>query len=769
VACVTPLCGRTQRAAGATYGRAMVRRAAVIAAVVLSVAGLQASAAGAAGPLVALGDSYSSGEGAPPFEPASHRGRNHCHRSTGAWPIRLAHASGMRARSVACSGAKVEDLLESDARRKNPETRLGQVAQLAQLAALRPSTVTLTIGGNDVGFAKVLRDCVDLGDCRAAYRPEGADRLDGRIAALEAQLPQVYSAVRSAAPGARLVVLGYPRIFPREPSSSRCAAMLGLSAGEMRYLNQKADLLNEAIRRAALSVRATFVDVFDVLEGHEARCGDKDWMNRIEAPRVAYSFHPTRAGQGAIARAAIAALGEVRPRDDSARWRDLAQRFRPRLFFDRGERWRPLDVGAFLGERVHRLCRLDVGCPLVEGAATLRRLGVAGGRIPHLQVNGRSALDADLYGRRGERCRPRAGCETAARQRMYYHVTEDADHVYVDYWWFYRYNDAPAGRTYDHQADWEGVVVAVRKDDPTTFEWAGFAEHESVSRFGRHALSCDGARLSGSCGTASARFGRRVDVFVARGTHASYPVPCGRPRALLGAFVGAPCRQSARSLGVHRPEGSFDGAAAWEANEDPRALEPIAAEWGWWPGFWDPGARVSSPSEQPRFTNPAGIQTDRECPAEGCRGPAVVGFERACGGWFGAGTTAAACDMDAMRSGRPTPFRLTIRRGLVDLAAPSALSGAGPVAAGAAQLTGRPLAAGEVLSVEGVAPPDTDLFVRAERGGRVYEARFAALGLQDGGTALVSAEADRGGVALVLVRPDGSRVRRAGSATAVPV
>jgi hypothetical protein len=176
---------------------------------------------------------------------------------------------------------------------------------------------------------------------------------------------------------------------------------------------------------------------------------------------------------------------------------------------------------------------------------------------------------------------------------------------------------------------------------------------------------------------------------------------------------------------------------------------------------------VSSPSEQPRFTNPAGIRTDLECPAQGCRGPAVVGFERACGGWFGAGTVAAACDMEAMRSGAPTSFRLTIGRGLVDFAAGSALGAPRPAVPGAAQLAGRPLAPGEVLSLVGVATADTDLFVRAERGGRIHEARLTGLGLESGGTAVVSAEADGAGVAFTLVRPDGTRVRRAGLARAV--
>ncbi|MDT4978774.1 MAG: hypothetical protein QOG07_653, partial [Pseudonocardiales bacterium] len=101
-----------------------------------------ASAAGAG--YVALGDSYSSGVGSGSYTSSS----GSCLRSTLAysqlWANTHAPASYV---SLACSGAKTADVNAN------------------QLSALSTSTtlVSITIGGNDVGFAQVMQDCVIYG------------------------------------------------------------------------------------------------------------------------------------------------------------------------------------------------------------------------------------------------------------------------------------------------------------------------------------------------------------------------------------------------------------------------------------------------------------------------------------------------------------------------------------------------------------------------------------------------------------------------------
>src|SRR3954471_10757038 len=104
---------------------------------------------------VALGDSYSSGEGNPPFD----AGSGQCHRSPAAWPRMIARQDpGIdMAAHIACSGATSTPLR----RRHNGEPpQLRQLRDLDQPADL----VTITIGGNDIGFGPVLADCF-VSDC----------------------------------------------------------------------------------------------------------------------------------------------------------------------------------------------------------------------------------------------------------------------------------------------------------------------------------------------------------------------------------------------------------------------------------------------------------------------------------------------------------------------------------------------------------------------------------------------------------------------------
>jgi hypothetical protein len=438
----------------------------------------------------------------------------------------------------------------------------------------------------------------------------------------------------------------------------------------------------------------------------------------------------------------------------------LATRFRPYLLLDSHELWRPLDVERFLAEGWHRVCRGPGGpCPAIAGAAGLTNPG--GGAVPYLQVDGRGGLGAANFPSRDRRC----GAQECVPGRIYYHASQDADFVYLDYWWYLRFNDSPGGDRYDHQSDWEGVVVALDRRDQSTFAWVGFAAHDSVWRYLRGSLSCDGAAVQGSCGTENGRFGHRVNVFIASGTHAAYPAAC-RP---LSAGVPIPfkhlsCRENKQipQLTVlHVPEASFDGRRPWGGNADPRLLSPLGP-WARWPGTWDPARNVRSPAAQKRYRDPRHA-TDASCPPDGCSYTPPKGFERACRGWFGIEAVAAACDAGLLDANAHGAALLRLRRGLADfgtgLQAPLETVG-GQDVPGVAQLVGAPLAAGETISLDGTAGPDTDLFVRAAAGRRIVDARFSDLGLDLGGHATVTWSAPAlGRPELLLHRPDGSERR----------
>lgn len=237
------------------------------------------AASSASDPLVldGLGDSYASGFGvAPSFTTP-------CGRSDAA----PAPAIDGRMRLalddfVACGGARTVDL----------------VAQ-GQIAALGPDTdvVTLSIGGNDIGWSQVVGACLGGTDdqCAGAVGVARA-RIAGQLPGL---LEPVYDQVDAAAPDARVYVAGYPRLF-----SPDHGAVLGASPAEQEALNSGADLLNATLRTAAEAHGYTFVDVTDRFLDHGVNAPEP-WLIWPTAPG---SFHPTAAGYRAYAAAHTAAI-----------------------------------------------------------------------------------------------------------------------------------------------------------------------------------------------------------------------------------------------------------------------------------------------------------------------------------------------------------------------------------------------------------------------------------------------------------------------------
>jgi lysophospholipase L1-like esterase len=237
--------------------------------VVLGAAALLASAApaSAADRYVALGDSYSSGTGAGAYD----RGAS-CQRSRYAYPVLVAkRRTNLKLVFAACSGATTDDVLLTQSTRLTRSTRL----------------VTITIGGNDVDFASVFNACVQgaSGACGAAI-----DSTQRSIrTALPGDLDAVYAKIRRRAPEARVIVLGYPRLF----SGASCQAIPGAQASR---LNTTASMLRDTVRRRvkAAGGRFSFRDAIPAFAGHGI-CGRSPWINGLVSP-ITNSFHPNRAG-----------------------------------------------------------------------------------------------------------------------------------------------------------------------------------------------------------------------------------------------------------------------------------------------------------------------------------------------------------------------------------------------------------------------------------------------------------------------------------------
>ncbi|MFJ5774279.1 SGNH/GDSL hydrolase family protein [Streptomyces sp. NPDC093094] len=237
--------------------------------------------------MVALGDSYSSGEGNPPFDAAS----GECRRSPQAWP-RLLGTDDPGVRPVghfACSGAKASAFTESF------KGEPAQVTRRLKGVSPAPGLVTLTLGGNDVGFARILKHCF-LVDCVADRTVAHAESYVA--GALPGLLRSSYALVRSTVPRtSRVLVVGYPRLFPElQSETARCG---WLTPAERTGLNRLAVKLDEAVRTAAGAARVSYVSVRGVLDGHEL-CSAQPWVYDVGRNGGDNRGHPLPQGQRAI-------------------------------------------------------------------------------------------------------------------------------------------------------------------------------------------------------------------------------------------------------------------------------------------------------------------------------------------------------------------------------------------------------------------------------------------------------------------------------------
>lgn len=214
---------------------------------------------------VALGDSYSSGVGAGPYDLST------CLRSQKSYaPLWAVAHSVSSFRFPACGGAVTADVLTS------------------QVGALSTSTtlVTITIGGNDAGFADVMTSCRFGSTTGCENAVAGAKAFATGV--LPARLDATYAAIRDRAPNARLVVLGYPRLF-----ETGWCGLLAMSSYKRTILNEAADALDGVISARAGAAGATYVDARPFFAGHGV-CAADPWIHDVSG--VIEAYHPDADG-----------------------------------------------------------------------------------------------------------------------------------------------------------------------------------------------------------------------------------------------------------------------------------------------------------------------------------------------------------------------------------------------------------------------------------------------------------------------------------------
>lgn len=257
---------------------------------------------------VALGDSYSAGNGAPhsldvPTAPD-------CRRSLQAYSFGIYRGllPGDRGQPVpidlpthkACSGARFDHY-----NRTQPGA---EREQRGWLSPQRTRLVTITLGGNDLGFTDRLTACF-TGDCSGAPLLSTVD-----VDTMRLSLSILYGDIRrNMRADGRLVVLSYPAVLPNpddpgdwQKNSGNCLLVdAALSNAELRRIWEAASTINSMIQQAvswANDPRVQFVDALNAFRGHRVCApSDQQWAAGITIPTTSDTFHPNPLGYGAMA------------------------------------------------------------------------------------------------------------------------------------------------------------------------------------------------------------------------------------------------------------------------------------------------------------------------------------------------------------------------------------------------------------------------------------------------------------------------------------
>ena len=171
----------------------------------------------------------------------------------------------------ACSGDTTTQLENGGSGRSNQITQLDDWVQDNG----SPGLVTVTIGGDDLHFSDVLKNCyIDTPTCLL--------EIDNRISYLESGnftpvLEKAYKDIKQAAAGGTVVAVGYPFLFPTDDfidADWHCPWLRGDASTILPKFELGQLELDQAMQTAADEAGVDFIPLDDApLGGHEALHG----------------------------------------------------------------------------------------------------------------------------------------------------------------------------------------------------------------------------------------------------------------------------------------------------------------------------------------------------------------------------------------------------------------------------------------------------------------------------------------------------------------
>jgi len=243
-------------------------------------------------PYAAMGSSFAAGPG---IAKAASDSTAHCTHSTENYAHLLAHARDLDLRDVSCPGATTADILD------------GSAAIPPQLDAVTPETslVTVTIGGNDVGFIRNLYawSCLNQSsNPSTCSSPMSGAEVEAAFAALPERMSSIIERVHARSPQALVVFVDYIRLIP---DSGSCPSRLPLTAAQMEQARSVAKRLAALTAEAAQANGAVVLKASELSVGHDV-CSADPWATPYNVPSGTPAngfapYHPNAAAMRAIA------------------------------------------------------------------------------------------------------------------------------------------------------------------------------------------------------------------------------------------------------------------------------------------------------------------------------------------------------------------------------------------------------------------------------------------------------------------------------------
>jgi GDSL-like Lipase/Acylhydrolase family len=252
---------------------------------------------------VGLGDSYAAG----PLIPNQQLNPLGCLRSDHNFAHLAAAQLGLSLADVSCSGATTADMTA-------PQDVTPGPANPPQFDALTAATrtVTLQIGGNDVGFTEIIENCASASPfghpCQDHYVVNGDDTLRDRIAATAPKVAAVIQGIHARSPQARVFVVNYAAILPE--TGSGCWPVVPIAWADVPYLRGIEKALNTMLAQQASANGATIVDDYTASIGHDAcKSTSTKWVEPLIPTNAAAPFHPNARGEAGIAAVVARVVG----------------------------------------------------------------------------------------------------------------------------------------------------------------------------------------------------------------------------------------------------------------------------------------------------------------------------------------------------------------------------------------------------------------------------------------------------------------------------